>query len=83
MVQGWGILKDTIIAEETSELDFKNKSMISLYCVSQSRYISLTLACRECERRGSGRTDGADREGSDHHRVLCLSLESRYLSSSA
>ena len=44
--------------------------------------LSLTLACHESECCGLGSTDRADSEGSNRHRVLCLSLESRYLSSS-
>ena len=48
---------------------------------SAHKISALTLACHECEIHGLRWTDSAVWEGSDHHRVLCLSLESRYLSS--
>ena len=55
--------------------------------VTMSRYaktaLSFTLGCSEREARGLLWAESAVRIGCYLHSVLCLSLESRYLSSSA
>ena len=50
-------------------------------CMVHVLMFSLTVAWYECDSCGSARTEIADSEGSDHYKVLGLSLESRYLSS--